>query len=60
MKTLTTLMCALLLAGCHAPPVTDVQVSAVVARCKELGMATRVFNGLASFAECVPVSDLEK
>jgi FAD/FMN-containing dehydrogenase len=53
MKTLMTV--ALALTGCYANPVTDAQVSAVVERCKELGMAVRVFNGATSFVECVPV-----
>jgi len=43
-----------LCAGC-AQPISDKAAEAMITRCKELGMATRIFNGLASVAECVDV-----
>ena len=60
--TILFLMASALLAGCTPPhAVSDAQVSAVTARCKELGMATRVFNSVSvSTAECIPVATVGK
>ena len=42
------------LAGC-APPITEGTAKAMIERCKELGMATRVFHGMSSTVDCVEV-----
>ena len=48
---------ALLLVGCAPAPLSDAQVKAVTERCKELGMATYLFNSvIVSRAECIPVT----
>ena len=60
MKALILALLCLLLSGCFKPnALTDAQVSEIVAQCKILGMATRIFNGATSIVECVPVK-LEK
>lgn len=47
----------LLLAGCQPVSLSDAQVKTVTERCKELGMATHLFNSvLVSRADCVPIT----
>lgn len=42
--------------GCAPAPLTDEQVTVTTQRCRELGMATAIFNsGIVSQIQCVPI-----
>ena len=45
-----------LLSGCTPAPITDEQAALTTQRCRELGMATAIFNsGIVSRVQCVPI-----
>ncbi len=52
---LLTIGCFSLLVGACSGPVSDKVVKTMVAHCESKGMATRVFNGLVSWVDCIPI-----
>lgn len=55
-SALTAMLGAAFFAGCTPAPLTDAQVRETTQRCRELGMATAIFNsGIVSRIECIPI-----